>query len=281
VIAVDARTGGEKWVTQITPDDVWNYAIPAYDPKAGKYKDQSIGDTPKIYTIEVEGRPTKVVGCGTKNGGFYVLDAATGMVLYNTPTYAGPPTSQPANVHPRMLAFPSSIGGLQSGCATDGKAVYTNGIDFLGLGFVSGAKPTGGRVVSISLDAREENWRHERPKVTAVGGTAEKPAFTNVGDPVGSGIALANGVAYFTTTANNKLVALDTATGSVLKEIELGPVWCGPTVSRGRVYAGTGNLLFSPENPREGYFPKSATGSVRSFGLPGEDETSRMKSGNE
>ena len=115
-------------------------------------------------------------------------------------------------------------------------------------------------MVSISLDTRKENWRHERPKVKAVGGTPEKPAFTNVGDPVASGIALANGVAYFTTTVSNKLVALDTATGNVLKEIDLGPVWCGPTVSRGRVYVGTGNLLFSPGNPREAYFPKSANG---------------------
>jgi polyvinyl alcohol dehydrogenase (cytochrome) len=280
VIAVDARTGAEKWVTQITSGDVWNYALPGYDPKTG-YKDQSVGDTPKIYTIDVEGKPTKVVGCGTKNGGFYVLNAATGEVVHSTPIYTGPPDSPPANLDPRTLALPSSIGGLQTGCATDGQAVYTNGIDFLGLGFVRGSIPTGGRVVSIGLDARRENWRHERPKLKSIGGTAEKPALTNVGDPVGSGIALAGGVAYFTTTASNKLVALDAGTGAVLKEIDLGPVWCGPTVSRGRVYVGTGNLLFSPESPREAYFPKSPTGSVRSFGLPGDDEASRMKSGDE
>jgi outer membrane protein assembly factor BamB len=141
--------------------------------------------------------------------------------------------------------------------------------------------PSGGRVVSISLDTRHENWRHDRPKVKAVGGTPEKPAFTNVGDPVASGIALANGVAYFTTTVSNKLVALDTDGGTVLKEIDLGPVWCGPIVSRGRVYVGSGNLLFSPGNPQEAYFPKSATGIVRSFGLPGDDEVSRMLSGDE
>ena len=92
------------------------------------------------------------------------------------------------------------MGGLQTGCATDGKAVYTNGIDVLRL--ATGEKrqpryqpPTGGRVVSISLDATRENWRHERPRVAAVGGTKEKPAFTDVGDPVASGVALANGVA--------------------------------------------------------------------------------------
>lgn len=281
VIAVDSRTGAEKWVTQITPDDVWNYALPAYDPVLGRYKDQSIGDTPKIYNIDVAGQPTKVVGCGTKNGGYYVLHAATGQLLHSTPIFTDPPDKPPDNLDPRTLALPSSIGGLQTGCATDGQAVFTNGIDFLGLGYVKGSLPTGGRVVSISLDARRENWRHERPKIKAIGGSAEKPAFTNVGDPVGSGIALANGVAYFTTTASNKLVALDAGTGAMLKEIDLGPVWCGPVVSRGRVYVGTGNLLFSPENPGEAYFPKSAAGGVRCFGLPGDDEVSRMKSGDE
>jgi glucose dehydrogenase len=282
VIAVDSLTGAEKWVTQITSDDVWNYALPAYDAKTGKYKDQSVGDTPKIYSINVNGKATKVVGCGTKNGGFYVLDAASGEILANTPIYTGPPSASPQGLDSRTLALPSAIGGLQTGCATDGRAVFTNGIDFPGAAS-SGTekKPTGGRVVSISLDTRLEHWRHERPKVKAIGGTEEKPAFTDVGDPVASGIALANGVVYFTTTVSNKLVALDASTGAVLKEIDLGPVWCGPVVSRGRVYVGTGNLLFSPENRQEAYFPKSATGTVRSFGLPGDDEITRMKSGDE
>src|SRR5262249_54836083 len=185
--------------------------------KTGKYKDQSIGDTPKIYSINVNGKKTKVVSCGTKNGGFYVLDSATGAILANTPIYTGPPSAAPQGLDPRTLALPSPIGGLQTGCATDGRAIFTNGIDFPGAAS-SGTerKPTGGRVVSISLDTRQENWRHERPKVKAIGGTAEKPAFTDVGDPVGSGIALANGVAYFTTTVTNKLVAFNPTTAPLL-----------------------------------------------------------------
>lgn len=286
VIALEARTGKEKWVRQINPGDIWNYAMRGYDPQTGRYKDQSIGDTPKIYRIQVEGKPTTVVGCGCKNGGYYVLDARTGKVLHQTPIYTGPPEEKPEQVDPRMLALPGTLGGLQTGCATDGKAVYTNGIDFLGLGTAADprkrlALPTAGRVVSISLDAQKENWRHERPKVKAVGGTKEKPAFTNVGDPVASGIAVANGVAYFTTTVSNQLVALDTETGKVLKEIALGPVWCGPIVSRGRVYVGTGNELLAPGNPQEAYFPKSVTGAVYSFGLPGEDEISKHKAEDE
>jgi polyvinyl alcohol dehydrogenase (cytochrome) len=286
VIAVDVDKGIEKWVTQITPGDVWTNSMRSYDPSEGRYKDQSIGDTPKIYSITVEGKPTKVVGVGCKNGGFYVLRTADGRIIEHTPVYTGPP-SYPLSPEPdrRMLALPSCIGGLQTGCATDGRTIFTNGIDALKLGSqeksaASAVPPTGGRVVAISLDTHTELWRHERPRVATLGGPAPKPIYTDVGDPVGSGIAVANGVVYFTTVASGKLVALDAATGSLLKEIDLGPVWSGPSVSRGRVYVGTGNTLFSPDS-HEGFFPKKYTGELYSFGLPGEDEISRFGAGTE
>jgi polyvinyl alcohol dehydrogenase (cytochrome) len=285
VIALNVRDGSEKWVTQINPGDVWTNALRGYDPKAGRYKDQSIGDTPKIYTIAVEGKRTKVVGVGCKNGGFYVLRTDDGRIVDHTPLYTGPPTF-PLSPEPdrRMLALPSVIGGLQTGCATDGQTIFTNGIDALGLAsqetLAATRPPTGGRVTAISLDTRTERWRHERPKVASLGGPPPKPVYKDVGDPVGSGIAVANGVVYFTTVASGKLVALDAATGAVLKEIELGPVWSGPSVSRGRIYAGSGNTLFTAGDG-EAFFPKKYTGVLYCFGLPGEDEVSRLGAGKE
>ena len=272
VFAVDVRTGKKKWSTQINPGDVWTNSMLAYDPKTGLYKDLSIGDTPKVYDIDVEGTPTRVVGVGCKNGAFYVLDVSDGTILHQTPVYDGPPT-HPLKVepNPRMLAFPSPIGGLQSGCATDGKRIFTNGIDALYLGTtVRGSDfrpPFGGKVVSLSGDTQTEFWRHNRPKIDEIGGPRPIPVFKDVGDPVASGVAVANGVIYFTTTASGKLVALDADQGTVLKEIDLGPVWCGPSVSRGRVYVGTGNTLFSVD-PGEAWFPKKMTGELYSFGLP-------------
>lgn len=268
VIAVDSRDGKEKWVTQVNSEDVWNYGLRAYNPKTKKYKDQSIGDTPKIYEITWKGRKTKAVGCGCKNGVFYVMRASDGKLIAHTPLYTGPPTTNP-KTDPRTLALPGAAGGLQTGCATDGKSVFTNGMDHNQL---STAKkktdsrfgpPLGGRVTCISLDTKKEHWRHERDKV------AQVAQFKNVGDPVASGIALANGVAYFTTVVSNYLVVLDTRDeGKVLKQIKLGPVWCGPSVSRGRVYVGTGNIFFMPFGSEEAYFPKSLTGTVRCYGLP-------------
>ena len=284
IIALDVGTGKERWVTQINPGDVWTNAMRAYNPEEGKYKDQSIGDTPKIYSININGAPTKVVGAGCKNGGFYVLHAETGKIIAHTPIYTGPPT-YPLQPTPdrRMLALPSPMGGLQTGCATDGKRIYTNGIDAVQLGsqekmMDSGVQPTGGRVTAIDLDTKTEHWRHERPLIPTIGGPKPKQIFTNVGDPVASGIALANGVVYFTTVASGKLVALNATNGTLLKEIDLGPVWSGPSVSRGRVYIGTGNTLFSPFD-FEAFFPKKYTGELHSFGLPGEDEVERMGKG--
>jgi outer membrane protein assembly factor BamB/dienelactone hydrolase len=280
VVALDVKAGTERWVTQLNPGDVWTDSMRAYDPVAGRYKDQSIGDTPKIATIDMDGAPTRVVGVGCKNGGFYVLDARDGRIVAQTPIYTGKP-AYPLDPRPdrRMLALPSPIGGLQTGCASDGATIFTNGIDAVELASqesraASLVPPTGGRVVALSLDTKVERWRHERPKVAAIGGPPPMPTYTDVGDPVGSGIAVANGVVYFTAVASGKLVALDATSGSVLKEIDLGPVWCGPSVSRGRVYVGTGNTFFGDRTV--GFFPKKYSGVLFCFGLPGEDEVDRL-----
>jgi outer membrane protein assembly factor BamB len=114
--------------------------------------------------------------------------------------------------------------------------------------------------------------------VASVGGPPPQPVFQNVGDPVATGIAVANGVVYFTTLRTSRLVALDAATGKRLREIQLPPVWSGPAVSRGRVYVGTGNIVL-PDVVFIG--PTQTTGTLFCFGLPGEDEVSRRGGGHE
>ena len=99
--------------------------------------------------------------------------------------------------------------------------------------------------------------------------------YKDVGDVVASGIALGNGVAYFTAVGSGKLTALDATSGRVLKEMVIGPVWAGPSLSRGRVYVGGGNTLFGPSES-ECFFPKKYTGTVQCFGLPGQDEVDRL-----
>ena len=53
--------------------------------------------------------------------------------------------------------------------------------------------------------------------------------------------------------------------------MHIGVVWSGPSISRGRIYVGTGSILF---------LEKQATGTLYSFGLP-DDEIDQMGAGNE
>ncbi len=62
-----------------------------------------------------------------------------------------------------------------------------------------------------------------------------------------------------------------------------GPVWSGPSVSRGRVYVGTGMYgAIDEEIIRrfvDPFFAVQEDGVLYSFGLPGEDEVDRMGAG--
>ncbi len=259
VVALDIKTGREKWVTQLNVGDVYNHSLAGYDTKNGVYRDGSVGDTPKIYWIDRKGKAVKVVGVGCKNGGFYVLRARDGKKIENTPIYTGRPQYPlKPEPDPRMIALPSLIGGIQTGCATDGANVFTNGTDWITLSSNSPGPPDGGRVVSLSCDLDAENWRHERTKAGSFLGKS--------GDPIASGIALANGLACFTTTVSHQLVVLDARTGQTLKQIPIGTVWSGPSISRGRIYVGTGSILFLGKEP---------TGTLYAFGLPGADDVSQ------
>ena len=220
--------------------------------RTGRYKDQSIGDTPKVYTIAVDGKPTKVVGVGCKNGGFYVLGPTTGGIAGHTPIYTGPPAyplapaAGPADARPAELDRRACRPAARP---TGDDLHQRNRCPPAGLARRARCErqpPTGGRVVAICAGhAGPSAGGTSGPRSPRSAGPPPKPVYTDVGDPVASGIAVANGVVYFTAVASGKLVALDAATGEVLKEIDLGPVWSGPSVSRGRVYVGTGNTLFS------------------------------------
>ena len=66
-----------------------------------------------------------------------------------------------------MLALPSCIGGLQTGCATDGKTIFTNGIDAIRLG----SQETHGRQ-RRPADGRAGGRHQPRTRGPSAGGTS-------------------------------------------------------------------------------------------------------------
>ncbi len=252
--------------------------VAAFDPESGESLwGYTVGPEPERFD--------PLVAIEFDNGNR--IDRAGGEILYQTPKYQGPPVADMrASKDTRILALPSALGGLQTGCGFDGERVYANGTDWPGLAIaLQGAAssrtnpiipPSAGRVTAIAPNTLVEHWRHERPRLHHTN-LDDGEKFT-CGDPVGSGVALTDELVFFTTTLSGELTALDSRTGKLLKTIPIGPVWCGPSVSNGRVYVGSGSDLFTAWSSKEqakarvGFsLPTTEIGAVYCFGLPDDD----------
>jgi polyvinyl alcohol dehydrogenase (cytochrome) len=222
VLALDARTGRIVWKNQLYPNDVWNFQYQVSD----EHPDWDFGDSPQLFRL-TGGR--KVVIAGQKSGFLHLLDASTGHLLDNVQLEPG-----------------GALGGLFADSATTGGVTYANGSNWPFEEPLLCPCPGGaGHLFAIRTQTPKlkELWRLETPDSPNLGGTA-----------------VANGVVYFITSRSGVLLAVDAATGTVLASIPLGVAINGPSVSHGRVFAGTGDLL--------GFISStSPNGSVVALGL--------------
>lgn len=183
-------------------------------PYSPGHVDADFGDSPQIYTLS-DGR--KVVGAGQKSGFYHVLDAATGQLINQLQVEPG-----------------GTLGGLFADTAVSNGVVYANGINWPG-GNPGNVPPTAGDLIAIAGDGSHELWRFNTPQ-----------------SPDMSGVAVANGVVYFTSAINGELFALDQATGTQLAAVQISqPIgaWGGPSVIDGQVYVGTGIVFGSANVP--------------------------------
>ncbi|RYG96636.1 MAG: PQQ-dependent dehydrogenase, methanol/ethanol family, partial [Alphaproteobacteria bacterium] len=70
IVAVNAKTGAYKWHYQFNPGETWDY--------------NSVFDMP-LATLEIDGKPRKVIMQAPKNGFFYVIDRETGKLISAEP----------------------------------------------------------------------------------------------------------------------------------------------------------------------------------------------------
>ena len=94
IIALNARTGKLVWYYQETPHDQWSYG--AASPVT-------------IFDATVQGKKVHAVGEAGKDGEFYILNAATGKLLFPPLAYVTvhhpPPTTK------GVVACPGTVGG--------------------------------------------------------------------------------------------------------------------------------------------------------------------------
>jgi outer membrane protein assembly factor BamB len=210
VIALNADTGAVVWKNQLVHGDIWNgNIVPGPDNP-----DADIADSPKLFRL-ADG--TKVVGAGSKDGFYFVMNAATGA-----------PVNGPDGL---QLEVGGVLGGLYATGAVDQKdgVIFANGLNWPNL-MVPGTdqSPVGGDLYAVSLDGRSVKWDFKTPA------------------PDGSGVAIANGVVYFESLDGN-LYALDAkapnAAHALLAKIPTGGNFSGPAVADGRVFLGTGAII--------------------------------------
>jgi polyvinyl alcohol dehydrogenase (cytochrome) len=147
-----------------------------------------------------------VVAAGQKNGVFHVVDAATGESI-ETPT---------------QFLEGGILGGFHMDSASANGVNYAPGNHAWANPFAP--PPDGGAVVAISSDGSEELWRVDLPAAIL------------------AGVAVAADVVY-AQSMDGQFYAIDARSGAVLRQLYTGGDSSGPSISRGRVYVGTGQVV--------------------------------------
>jgi polyvinyl alcohol dehydrogenase (cytochrome) len=214
ILALDMRTGALKWSTGQQRFDAWNTAcLPTHPPHNCPVvpgPDHDFGDGAHMFVIPgPDGRPRKAIGAGQKSGVYWMLDAATGEVIWSA-----------------MVGPGSAVGGIEWGTATDGRRIYFTETNY---DHVPYQLPDGQTITYSSFGALDPAtgrplWQVPEPH----GGLAM------------AAVSTANGVGYF-CSLNDHMYALSGATGTLLWDFQgQGACNAGPAIVGGTVYWGNG-----------------------------------------
>jgi polyvinyl alcohol dehydrogenase (cytochrome) len=210
IVALDLKTGHVAWAAHTLPGDVSTNFIHDEGP------DYDFGQGPILFTTEVDGRPTTLLGAGQKSGVYWALDPTSGRVVWKSEVGPG-----------------SRLGGMMWGSAADGRRIYVSigntHHDPVTIPSESG-KPmttTGGFWAALDAATGKILWRTPDPQ-----GAIDVGALT-----VGDGVVYAGSMA----PRGENMYALDAATGALRWSFASGgSVAGGPAVVGGAVYWGSG-----------------------------------------
>jgi polyvinyl alcohol dehydrogenase (cytochrome) len=215
LLAIDAKTGAIKWTAGDNAFDAWTLAcLPGFPPNncpPDPGSDFDFGSGPQLFTIRgTHGDPVPVVGAGQKSGVYWVLDRATGKVIWSAAV-------GPGGVH----------GGMEWGTAYDRGVIYFADANTDGVTFTL----PNGQTVSKggfwgALDAQTGKILWE---------TADPSDDQDMG-----AVSTAGGV-MFAGSMSGWMYALDGRTGKILWSYQgQGSSNAGPAIVGDTVYWGNG-----------------------------------------
>jgi len=223
MIALDLDTGAVRWARSGWEADVYTMDCnprfrpggipgPNCPPGDAEGPDYDFGQAPQLLDVKIGGRIRKVAGAGQKSGDYWLLDRATGEVVWKTHVGPGGPS-----------------GGLQWGSASDGERIYV------------AAANSGDRT-------KPGYWAALDPATGAVLWKTDDPAHTADRNSAMAAVSVANGVVYACTEdLAGTHFAFDAKTGAVLwSSPSGGSCMAGAAIVDGTVYWGSGYRRFGP-----------------------------------
>jgi polyvinyl alcohol dehydrogenase (cytochrome) len=222
IFALRVETGEPVWTRQLTEGDV--FTIP--NPRGPDY---GFGTNPILFEAMVDGEMRALLGAGQKSGMFWVLDRATGEVVWSRQVSGGS----------------ALIGGVFNNGAYDGERIIVAGNN--GTSDGAGSEPSNGRSralgaartttsVLMAIDPSTGDILWER----------QLPAW------VWGPITIAGDVGF--VSADNTIQAFDVRTGEKLAQVETeGTIASGASIANGYVYFGSGLAYLGTTNGTKVY----------------------------
>jgi len=245
IVALDLATGEVKWGIRCSPDDTWIAACPSHGPAcpdpAGQ--DLDFGAGANLFTANINGVPTQLVGAGQKSGVYWALSPTTRTLAWYTV------------VGPYGL-----LGGIEWGTASDNQRIYIA---------VNNTRQATYTLQPSGVSWNGSSWAALNPATGAILWQVPDPGQSTV-VPSQHAFALApvtvaNGVVYV-ASMSGYMYALNAATGATLWSFKApGSVNAAPAVVNGTLYWGTGyhNFPGPPKNP-----VGTASNTFYAFALP-------------
>ena len=230
LIAVDLRTGKQRWWQQLVANDQWNY---------------DVAQPPLVYDARFGGKTRRIVSVATKEGVWFAFDARTGEALHERVKVIDRVEHPPLRPGQPVTIFPSALGGVNYSPAsydpatnyvfnaaaetaavliqdkltpTQKKRKLIQGDVFLGLQNGNFGGPLAswhdhGSISAINVATGRRVWKFQTPEPERGGVTT-----------TASGLGFAGG-------GDGVLRAFDVKTGKVLWRFQTGaPIASGPTL---------------------------------------------------
>jgi polyvinyl alcohol dehydrogenase (cytochrome) len=243
VVALDLATGNVKWGRRCSADDAWITACSddgtACPDPAGN--DLDFGAGANLFTVNINGVPTQLVGAGQKSGFYWALSPTNGAIQWTT------------SVGPS-----GKLGGMEWGTASDNQRIYVA---------LSNSSQRSYTLQPSGVSWNGASWAALNPATGAILWQVPDPGFSTVHPGVHAlalgPVTVANGVVY-AASMSGYMYALNATTGATLWSFQApGSVNASPAVVNGTLYWGTGYHNFPAGAP-----VGTASNTFYAFALP-------------